>query len=135
MLKIFPKKFKVEYVFFGRSNASNTLEFTDNKLVLCIVYGVFDTKICEKEIIPSKEEWIQFWNDVDEIGIWDWKKEYTFDSKEIDADGDISKIIIDIEDKKLDTFCWCNAPEELGKFFEALERLIKIDIRNPNALN
>ncbi len=135
MPEIFPKKFIVEYVFFGRSNASNTLEFTDNKLVLCIEYGVFDTKICEKEIIPSKEEWIQFWKDVDEIGIWNWKKEYTFDSTEIDADGDISKISIVLGDKNLDTFCWCNAPKGLGEFFDALKRLIKMDIRNPNALN
>ena len=135
MPEIFPKKFIVDYVFFGRSNASNTLELIDNKLVLCIEYGVFDTKICKKEIIPSKKEWIQFWSEMDKIGIWNWKKEYTFDSTEILADEDISKIKIDLEDKNLDTFCWCNAPEGLGEFFDALKKLIKIDIRNPNALN
>jgi hypothetical protein len=135
MPEIFPKKFIVDYVFFGRSNASNTLELIDNKLVLCIEYGVFDTKICKKEIIPNKKEWIQFWSEMDKIGIWNWKKEYTFDSTEILADEDISKIKIDLEDKNLDTFCWCNAPEGLGEFFDALKKLIKIDIRNPNALN
>ena len=135
MPEIFPKKFIVDYVFFGRSNASNTLELIDNKLVMSIEYGVFDTKICKKEIIPSKKEWIQFWSEMDKIGIWNWKKEYTFDSTEIDADGDISKIRIVLGDKNLDTFCWCNAPEGLGEFFDAIKRLIKMDIRNPDALN
>ncbi len=135
MPEIFPKKFIVNYVFFGHSNASNTLELIDNKLELSIEYGVFDTKICKQEIIPSKKEWIQFWGEMDKIGIWNWKKEYTFDSKEINADGDIIKIKIDLEDKNLDTFCWCNAPEGLAEFFDALKRLIIIDIRNPNALN
>jgi hypothetical protein len=135
MSELCPEKFIVEYVFFGRSNASNKLELKDNKLELCIEFGVFDTKICKKEIIPSKKDWIQFWNEIDEIGIWNWKNEYTFDSTEILADGDISKIKIDLGDKNLDTFCWCNAPEGLGQFFNALERLIKIDMRNPNALD
>ena len=135
MPEIFPKKFIVDYVFFGRSNASNTLELIDNKLVMSIEYGVFDIKICKKEIIPSNKEWIQFWSEMDKIGIWNWKKEYTFDSIEIDADGDISKIRIVLEDKNLDTFCWCNAPEGLGEFFDAIKRLIKMDIRNPDALN
>ena len=49
MPEIFPKKFIVDYVFFGRSNASNTLELIDNKLVMSIEYGSLIPKFVKKK--------------------------------------------------------------------------------------
>jgi hypothetical protein len=131
MQEIFPKKFIVEYVFFVPS-ASNKIELIDNKLVFSNEYGAFERNVSNKEVILKEEDWIQFWNKLDEINVWNWEKEYKFDESEINADGDISKIKIVLNDKILDTFCWCNAPEGLQEFFEALKKLTKIDIQNPN---
>ena len=134
MQEIFPKKFIVEYGFFV-PNASNKIEFIDNKLVFSNKFSTFERKVSKnKEIIPKEEDWIQFWNKLDEINVWNWDKEYKFDESEINVDGDISTIKIELNDKNLDTFCWCDAPEGFQEFLEALKKLTKMDIQNPNPL-
>jgi len=134
MQEIIPKKFIVEYVFFVPS-ASNKIELIDNNLVFSNEYGTFERNVSKNEIIPKEEDWFQFWNKLDEINVWNWEKEYKFDESEINADGNISKIKIGLGNKNLDTFCWCDAPAGLQEFFEALKKLTKMDIQNPNPLN
>lgn len=136
MQEIYPDAFIIENVFFGCNNTTNIIELVDNKLVFKSKSGYFssDRKVCKKEIMPKEEEWSEFWDKLDEIDAWNWKEDYDFDRSEIIADCDVSNIIITLEDKNIATRCHCNAPEGLTEFYEALNKLTKLDIQDPNAL-
>jgi hypothetical protein len=130
MTEIFPKKFIVEYIFFIPS-ASNKIELIDKKLIFTNKYGNSELDISKKELILDEKDWIQFWSKLDGINAWNWDKEYKYDSNEILEDGNISNIKIDLNDKKLDSFCWCKAPDGLEEFFKSLKALTRFDICDP----
>lgn len=49
-------------------------------------------------------------------------------------DGNIFKVKITLGDKNIDTFSWAMQPEGSRKFFNALKKLIKLDVQDREAL-
>jgi len=63
------------------------------------------------EIEVKNEDWIKFWEIMDDIKLWNWKKSYGFETEEeflkddpngifINVDGDIWSLKISKHDKK-----------------------------------
>lgn len=133
MPEIYPEAFKIEHIFFV--GGCNQIELNDDKfLVFYSDSGFPDHILCKKKIRPKEKEWIEFWNKIDEIDVWNWNEDYNCEDTGLKVDGDIFNIIISLEDKNIATKCRCNAPEGLDEFFIALKKLIRLDIHDPEAL-
>ncbi len=135
MKEVYPEKFLVEYVFFG--GGANKVEFNDNNLIFKSESGVIrsDRTISTMEIVPSNDDWIQFWKKIDKIDAWKWEKEYNYVAEGLRVDGDIFKVNIKFNHKTIDTFSWVKQPDNTEEFFTALKDLIKLNIQDPEALN
>lgn len=73
--------------------------------------------------------------------MWNWKEE-EFSGEEpsedgiiIHVDGDIWNINILFENKEIELHCRCFGPDWTKEFFEALKKLIKIDMHDPESLH
>lgn len=104
------------------------IEFIDKKLI----YSLYD-KI-KKETIPTNEEWEAFWNILDEIGFWNWKRLYEFDPATAPEGAveitciPVTNIKISYKNRIQKTCCSSGEPETMNDFFDALEKLAGGDI-------
>ena len=56
----------------GFSQGEEKIIWHDNKL-----YHFFDGSFLDQDFItPSNKDWEQFWDVVDAINVWNWKKDY-----------------------------------------------------------
>ena len=56
----------------GFSQGNEKIIWQDNKL-----YHFFDGSFLDQDFItPSNKDWEQFWDVVDAINVWNWKKDY-----------------------------------------------------------
>jgi hypothetical protein len=140
-----PDEFKVEYVFFGLGG-KNSVELKDKLIFIHEGEMRNSIKKITIEIEAQKDDWIEFWKKMDEIRVWNWKKSYGFETEEeilkedgdnifLNVDGDIWNILISNTDKKIESKGWATGPRRLNAFFNALQNLIKVDIRNLDLLS
>lgn len=114
-MKYPPDKFEVAHVFFGLCG-SNKLYFKGDRLHFHYKpdsWSKYEPR--NLEIAPLEDEWIQFWNKMDEIGAWDWEEEYV-PPKDVFMDGNMTDINLSYNGRKIKSFCWCFGPTMLGEF-------------------
>ena len=120
--------FKTEVLNFsigGFSQGNEKIIWQDNKL-----YHFFDGSFLDQDfIIPSTKDWEQFWDVVDAIDVWNWKKEYHTDDV---LDGTQWELTIKREGRRKRRIFGSNAyPEPKGtfiSFIKALNKLSKSEI-------
>lgn len=104
---IIPKKFEFSYGY-ALLHGMPDLELKDGKFVEEFpFYHGFCTPL---EIEPAKEQWIEFWKKIDEIGIWNWNEDY--DTADF-LDGIEWRIKIVLGDRKIES-CGSNAYPDLN---------------------
>ena len=116
---------EMEFCYFKMETGYTCLKFDANKL---IITGPHDD-IVE----PSMEQWISFWEKLEEIGLWGWEKEY---DKCCLADGYSWEIKISHGDQSLDSNGLNHGPTRvvgddlvscLDELLEALEDLSGVE--------
>ncbi|MDP3066720.1 MAG: hypothetical protein Q8N08_08275 [Methanobacteriaceae archaeon] len=133
MKTFLPTKFQLEHVFFGAGGV-NYLNLENGKLHFRWESSPTEDEILrEIEIEPLDEEWFQFWSVMEKIRIWDWKERYQ-PPADILADGDIFNIQITFQGQEVKTDCWCNAPERIDDFYQALEELTDLNFEYPGGV-
>ena len=118
MQNYFPKKFNV-FVggFFG---PSYNAEINGASLTYK-VYKSGNSLKETKEINPSPEEWKEFWKVCNRIGLWNWQPRY--ENPDI-LDGFSWGIVIEFDDKKLDSSGSNDGPKLLRDLFDSISELL-----------
>lgn len=127
-----PEMFEIKKVFFGLRGV-NILCLNGETLIFEWNPDIKTQDNRKLEISPLEGEWLTFWSQMDNIGIWNWKDKY-HPPEDICADGDIFDIKILLKGRKVETNCWCNAPQGMGDFYKALNELIGLDIEVPGGI-
>lgn len=139
--EIVPKVFEINYcAYLGMKNFS--LKIEDGKTLIILLPYDFDFKFYpNKDIIPSEEEWKDFWKIVDQIGMWNWLEQYSPQYNEV-WDGYYWNLKIQLGNKKIESSGSNAYPgKQIGEivdadmsssfkmFLEAVEKLtgVKID--------
>ena len=63
--KVWPEK--MEVCFFNMDTGYQCLRFEGGKI---------SSDLLENPVEPSLSDWGKFWDNLDEIGFWDWKEDY-----------------------------------------------------------
>jgi hypothetical protein len=104
--QIIPKVF--EFYYKAATEPELSIKAENGKIIpgeFNIFYPIHDD-----EITPSEEEWKNFWDKMDEIGIWDWKREYP-DPYAMVIDGFKWNLKIELGDKKIESSGYNVYPE------------------------
>ena len=118
MQNYFPKKFNV-FVggFFGPSYSAEI----DGASLTYQIYKSGNSLKETKEIKPSPEEWKKFWEVCDRIELWNWQPRY----ENLDIlDGFSWRIVIEFDDKKLDSSGSNDGPKLLRDLFDSISELL-----------
>lgn len=124
-----PEIFEVRQVFRGH-DGFNRLTYQDDKLIFEWVPDSLDEQPRKIELHPLQEEWISFWNIMEDIDAWTWEKEYVPPS-DINMGGDILDIEISFKYMKINTHCWCETPPQFKEFYYALFELTDLHFDVP----
>ncbi|WJI10064.1 hypothetical protein FGU46_08160 [Methanobacterium sp. CWC-01] len=134
MNQFLPNKFELEHVFFGSSGV-NVLSLEGNELYFRWEPSFQDYEpFREVRIEPLPEEWSLFWLALDEIGFWEWKNLYQ-PPEDVIVDGHIFNLDIAFNGRELVTSCWCNAPDHIEEFYQALQDLTDLDFQHPGGVD
>ncbi|WP_292756087.1 hypothetical protein [Methanobacterium sp.] len=82
----------------------------------------------EQKIIPSDEEWEDFWHYIDEIKIWDWYEEYRVTCEDSCVEDDEWEVDIIFGDLKVESHGANSYPPTFREFLKAIEELTGIII-------
>ena len=106
----------------GFSQGNEKIIWQDNKL-----YHFFDGSFLDQDfIIPSNKDWEQFWDVVDTIDVWSWKKDYHSDDV---LDGTQWELTIKRSGKRKRRIFGSNAyPKKFILLINALNKLSKSKI-------
>ena len=78
------------------------------------------------EIIPTDEEWKDFWKKMDQLGIWKWLKEYSPQYTYV-SDGYYWKVNMELGDKKIESSGFNAYPGDNGEIVDmSMTRSFKI---------
>lgn len=120
MTHAIPEKFEFHIGGFG--NHGYSIEFIDNHLIYHETYSnmpILRDKVIKTE--PSPADWENFWQELDNLKIWKWKKSYNnphmLDGTQWELD-----FVIDTKSKKISGSN--NYPETFNKFETALRTLL-----------
>ncbi|MBI1390956.1 MAG: hypothetical protein GC154_21200 [bacterium] len=86
-------------------------------------YGESDERI---EIQLGQEEWLNFWDALERIGVWQWRRKYT--DNDI-LDGTQWKLDIDKDGQKISVYGSNEFPESFQDFTDALNSLFDGQIK------
>ena len=116
--------FQFEFKIGGfRSNCYNISNI--NKSVISLVSYSYGPFLYQLNSEPLDSEWTKFWNLVDKLDIWQWKKEYI--EKEI-HDGSEWELMIDRKGKKRRTIYGSNLyPKNFKLIVDEIKNLSKIE--------
>ena len=131
--KLGTNTFELEYIFSGDwSSFKNDIQLIikDNKVVLnkgdfaSVEYGDgdWDTTLTH---IPSDNRWQLFFQALDDINVWRWKKSYT--NNEV-LDGGSWSLKITKKSKKIECHGNVYYPSNFDDFLEALKELMGMNI-------
>ena len=106
----------------GFSQGNEKIIWQDNKL-----YHFFDGSFLDQDFItPSNKDWEQFWDVVDAINVWNWKKDYHNDDV---LDGTQWELTIKRSGKRKRRIFGSNAyPKKFMLLINALNKLSKSKI-------
>ena len=115
--------FKTEVLNFSIGGFSGDYEriiWQNDKL-----YHYFERNFLEEDfIIPSAKDWEDFWNEVDKLKVWDWRKDYHNDDV---LDGTQWELMIKREGKRKRRIFGSNMyPEPKGTFISFIKALNKL---------
>jgi hypothetical protein len=116
-----PQKFRVEYGPLHYPMEGFTISLKDGVLV----YSPDGSKSNEEELSPTEAEWNRFWQEMDELGVWEWNPTYQLCCLE----GTHWKIKIIFNELELDSSGENNYPDNFLGFWEALEELLGRDLK------
>lgn len=128
---LFPLQFEVEYTF--ASGGHNTLKFTDGKLFF---FSEADSHLSEKNeyitkvSIPKKDQWEDFWENMNKIGVWEWGTDY-FPEEDSPDNVDIWQVKIKHGMKFIDSKGWQVGPQSMDEFLIAVCNLSGLYINQP----
>lgn len=121
---IIPKVFEFRY-----GSVLNLLhphfELKDNKFVEDILFYRDCTHL---DIKPTEEQWIEFWNKMEEIDIWNWNEYYSPLPDRIVMDGISWRIKIVHDDHRIESGGSNAYPDGFEKFVKAFKDLTGINI-------
>lgn len=80
----------------------------------------------EQKIMPSNEEWEDFWHYLNEINVWDWYEEYIVNCLDSCVDGDEWEVDIIFRDMKVESHGANSYPPTFREFLKAIEELTGI---------
>ncbi|EKF86000.1 hypothetical protein A994_05921 [Methanobacterium formicicum DSM 3637] len=80
----------------------------------------------EQKIIPSNEEWEDFWYYLDEIKIWDWYEDYRVTCRDSCVEDDEWEVDIVFGDIKVESHGANSYPPTFREFLKAIEELTGI---------
>lgn len=89
-----------------------------------LIYSPDGSKSNEEEITPTEAGWNQFWQELDELGVWDWNPQYNLCC----LDGTRWKVKIIYNDLVIDSSGENDYPDTFLLFWEALEELVDRDL-------
>ena len=135
--EIIPKVFLITYGSHrGMNNFSITIE--DGKILPSDEFP--HLKKVYEFIIPSEQEWIEFWKKMDQIDIWNWSRDYEPEGEVLD--GYFWNLKIELGDKKIKASGSNAYPgDSIGEiidlhisssfkmFLDAVEELTKMEIQ------
>ncbi|HMK53683.1 MAG TPA: hypothetical protein VK444_02790 [Methanobacteriaceae archaeon] len=120
-LNYLPDEFLVEYGPILHPNEGFTVGLKGQTLIY--LPGTYEAK--EKMINPIKSKWKNFWDEVEDLGLWDWEQEYHLCC----LDGTGWKIKIEYNGKEVDSVGQNHYPANFLNFFDALEELISLELK------
>ncbi len=97
--EIIPKVFELRYEE-GRMLYSFKIKIENGKIVFA--YDSFIFRKYDNYIIPSEEEWMKFWDKMDNIRVWNWMDNYDCPDVLVD-DGSSWNLKIELGDKKVES--------------------------------
>jgi hypothetical protein len=127
-----PEVFEVRQVFFGHGGV-NKLSYQNGILFFEWIPDLEGENPRKTEIAPLKEEWLSFWNEMQDIDAWTWEKEF-IPPPDVNMDGDIVDINISFKYMKIDTHCWCITPPQFKEFYYALYELTDLHFDVPGGI-
>lgn len=77
----------------------------------------------ELKIVPSNEEWEDFWYYLDEIKIWDWYEDYKVTCRDSCVEDDEWEVDIVFGDMKVESHGANSYPPTFREFLKAIEEL------------
>ena len=115
----------LDFQIGGFGSQTDRIIYRDNK----VNHELFESDYILKSIEPSAKEWEQFFDVMDNLKVWSWKKDYNDEGM---LDGTQWELIIKIKGKRGRKIYGSNAyPEPKGtfkSFIEALNKLSKSKI-------
>ena len=106
----------------GYMGGGNSLYWEGNTLVYVETLPSEETRT--KKIRPRKKAWLKFWNDLEQLGVWQWQREYQNKGPEI-QDGSFWSISIEYQGKEISSGGSNAYPPKFRQFQEAVENLSK----------
>jgi hypothetical protein len=114
---IMSKEYKPEKLSFhigGHSGTSYSVEWEKKGLIYQADY--------EEDILrPSQEEWIKFWQEIDELNVWDWEEKYLPEEKIMD--GTSWSINLKYREKSVESSGSNAYPNKFSQFCDLVEEL------------
>ena len=80
----------------------------------------------EQKIMPSNDEWEDFWYYLNEIKVWDWYEEYLVNCGDSCVEGDEWEVSIIFCDMKVESHGANSYPPTFREFLKAVEELTGI---------
>lgn len=133
-----PEILEIEYSF--NLGGHNSLKLVDGRFFF---FSEADSQLSEKNeyltlvFIPEKSRWKCFWDDLTQLGIWEWEENYqnTEDTPDVDKEmpghGDVWQVKMIHGQRKIFSKSWSSLPGSKEDFFKTVQKLVGVDIRLP----
>jgi hypothetical protein len=116
-----PQKFRVEYGPFHYPEEGFRILWRDDVLF----YTPDSSEDNQEEISPTEAGWNQFWQELDELGVWDWNPTYQLCCLE----GTQWRVKIVYNALVIESTGENDYPDNFLGFWEALEELMDRDLK------
>ena len=135
-----PELLEIEYSF--NLGGHNSLKLVDGRFFF---FSEADSNLSEKNeyltlvSIPENSALKCFWEDLDHLGIWEWEENYPDIDDTLEGDipqkipskGDVWQVKIIHGSMRISCKSWSSEPKSKDNFFEAVKKMVAIDIRLP----
>ena len=113
-----PREFRVEYGPLNYPEEGFSIVNKGDHLIYTIGYQ-------EELCCPNPSQWNSFWQELDELGVWDWNLHYDLCC----LDGTRWRVKIVYRDLELESSGENDYPDNFLEFWEALEELLNRDLK------
>lgn len=116
-----PLEFLVEYGPFHYPEEGFRVSIRDDVLI----YSPDGSPDNQEQISPTEAGWNRFWQEMDELGVWDWNLHYDLCC----LDGTRWRIKIVYNELEINSSGENDYPDTFSGFWEALEELLDRDLK------